>query len=64
MKKRQIAVIGETCCFCGVCRAVCPAGAVLFSEEIGYFIDAARCVGCARCAGGCRAHAISLEECK
>lgn len=62
MSKKQIAVIGQSCCFCGVCRVSCPAGAVCFSETVGYHVQTDLCIGCGRCRDGCRAHAISLEE--
>ena len=46
----------ETCTTCGACAAACPTGAlalVVGDESMELSFDAARCVGCLRCADVC-----------
>lgn len=47
----------EQCCGCGLCRAVCPAGAIeMCADEEGFLyprIRASACIRCGRCTASC-----------
>jgi heterodisulfide reductase subunit A len=49
----------EYCSSCRICEAVCPHGAIRFTEN-GAEIDQAFCFGCGLCASSCPSHAIQL----
>ncbi len=51
------AILEERCRVCGICRNVCPVGAVI-KEDKAYRIDPDKCVDCARCAQECPFGAI------
>ncbi len=44
---------------CGLCRDICPFGAVSFQDTAR--IDPERCTGCGRCVGACPRNAVHLE---
>jgi len=54
------------CRDCGVCVAVCPAGAIRRNELSGknyeYAVDENLCIGCGFCAGACPCGVWNLEE--
>jgi ferredoxin len=50
----------EQCTACGVCEAVCPAGAISVDDVAR--IDAARCAGCGLCVAECPQGALSLDS--
>jgi pyruvate formate lyase activating enzyme len=41
------------CINCGICRKVCPRGAVLADAAYGYITDRGRCIHCGLCLSGC-----------
>ena len=51
------------CISCGTCREVCPAGAVILSEEgAPEEFDQRRCIGCGHCGTYCPANCFSLPK--
>jgi predicted Fe-Mo cluster-binding NifX family protein/Pyruvate/2-oxoacid:ferredoxin oxidoreductase delta subunit len=51
----------EKCTACGICREVCPTGAISLVNESAC-IDTARCNGCSLCVAECPQCAISLHK--
>lgn len=53
----KLAALGERCCGCGACAAVCGKGAVsMVPDEWGFerpMVDAELCVGCVACERAC-----------
>jgi ferredoxin len=49
----------ERCVRCGICADVCPAHAVVITEEV--MINSNRCNGCGTCVDECPNEAISLS---
>ena len=50
----------NTCVGCGICRDVCPAGAIAV-EEVA-IVDPKRCTGCGHCVEQCPSGAIILHS--
>lgn len=51
---------GEQCIYCGLCAALCPAGAIEVDKEARRLkLDAARCLYCGKCAKSCPSGAWS-----
>jgi formate hydrogenlyase subunit 6/NADH:ubiquinone oxidoreductase subunit I len=48
----------EKCVGCGICREVCPTGAVSLEQTAR--VDPSRCIGCGRCVEACPREAIRL----
>ena len=53
-------VDAEKCTGCGLCREVCPQGAVSVEETAR--IDAGKCTGCGQCVTECPQDALSLRK--
>jgi len=56
----RAAVDPERCAACGICRDICPAGAISI-EEIAR-VDLKLCIGCGSCAAQCPRGAIQLNR--
>ena len=54
----RVFVNSDLCAGCGVCKDICPAGAISL-EEIAV-VDSERCTGCRLCLDQCPRGAISL----
>lgn len=54
----KAAVDTKQCVACGMCEAVCPAGAITLDATA--HIDPLRCLGCGDCVSACPRGAISL----
>ena len=54
----RVFVYSDLCVGCGICRDICPAGAISL-EEIAV-VDSERCTGCRLCLDQCPRGAISL----
>ena len=50
-----------TCTACGLCKEVCPVGAITGEPRQLHAIDTAKCVKCGNCRGKCPVGAIALE---
>lgn len=58
---KLVAVVDvRNCTACGICRSVCPAGAINMNQVAE--IDASKCNGCSRCVAQCPRGAISLRK--
>ena len=55
----QIHWISNQCIGCKTCLAICPEGALAFTED-GNRVDRKRCTGCGLCAEECPASALEL----
>lgn len=53
---------GHKCTACGLCKTVCPSGAIGGGEAIVPQFFADTCVGCYKCVGACPALALSEGE--
>ncbi len=53
-------VDAERCTGCGLCREVCPQGAVSVDETAR--VDAGKCTGCGQCVTECPQDALSLRK--
>lgn len=55
----RVDVLGDRCCGCGACAAICPKGCISMEEDACGFprprIDAGSCVGCRLCERVCPA---------
>lgn len=50
----------EKCLFCGLCEALCPAGAIKVDKEARWLaFSAAKCIHCGKCAKSCPSEAWS-----
>jgi NAD-dependent dihydropyrimidine dehydrogenase PreA subunit len=58
----QVFVDSDRCVGCGICRDVCPAGAISI-EEIA-LVDSERCTGCRFCLDQCPMGALSFVPLK
>ena len=54
----RVVVNSDLCVGCGICKDICPAGAISL-EEIAV-IDSERCTGCGLCLDQCPRGALSL----
>ncbi len=45
--------IARTCVGCGICKVICPVGAISGKPEHVYHIDPAVCIGCGACGRKC-----------
>lgn len=61
--KPQLLVFSNLCTGCGLCREICPQGAVV-QDETGFNRDLSLCTDCGACAAACpsRARVMSGEE--
>ena len=65
MNQTSINIIGEKCCGCGVCKAVCPKKAVYSTKGLrDEFLYAANdaCIGCGKCLRVCPAQNAGFHE--
>ncbi len=53
-------VLAEKCSACGVCRDVCPVGAITIQQVA--MIDGEKCTGCGECVAECPLDAITLVK--
>ncbi|MFH1714936.1 MAG: NADH-quinone oxidoreductase subunit NuoF [Elusimicrobiota bacterium] len=51
----------KKCIKCGLCKKVCPAGAVLGDRESGFSIDEKKCIKCGECFKACKFKAIKKD---
>ena len=58
---RIASIIEERCTRCGVCRDVCPLGAVRVLDDGRYVIDELVCEGCITCSINCPERAIKYR---
>ena len=61
MKKSAVAD-KNICVACGVCRKVCPRGAISIYRGCYAQVDESKCVGCGLCAKACPAACITVKE--
>jgi heterodisulfide reductase subunit A len=61
-KKNHPQVIEEHCGKCGICRSVCPYGAITIPEDEYPQWDAELCVSCGLCVSSCPTHAIETPS--
>ena len=61
--KLNMAICQEKCDSCGICKKVCPAGAVQVSDKV-YSIKGNSCFVCLDCSIHCRQDAISYRNYK
>ena len=63
---KAIASLGNRCCGCGACAAVCPKGCISMVPDVWGFprsrVDSSACVGCGRCASACPALSDSRPD--
>ena len=52
-------VDAEKCVSCGICRDLCPVGAIVIEEFAR--VETQTCIGCGRCVQDCPKGAISLR---
>jgi len=52
-------VPGAGCQQCGICRSLCPAGAIACPEDGAPSIDLAACIGCGICIAACPAGCVA-----
>lgn len=55
----RVVVNSDLCVGCGICKDICPAGAISL-EEIAV-VDSERCTGCCLCLDQCPRGALSLS---
>lgn len=59
MPNPEICKIGDACCGCGACSAVCPKGCISMERDVLGFsrpmVDTGRCIGCSACERACPA---------
>ena len=60
--KRTAAVDKRICVACGVCKKVCPRGAISINRGCFAIVSEAACVGCGLCQKHCPAGCIRMEE--
>jgi len=54
--------IEQTCVGCGVCKTICPVGAISGRPEHVYHIDPDLCIGCGACGRKCPHRSIRTPE--
>lgn len=57
MPAKKRCIITDRCRICGLCKAVCPANAIV-QDTRHYQIDPEKCVGCGSCLARCPYHAV------
>lgn len=60
--KRKAFVDTNYCVACGVCKKVCPFGAISIYKGIYAKVDFDKCVGCSKCSKECPASVIEIKE--
>lgn len=53
----------QKCAGCGLCRQVCPYGAIKMVEDGKFEVNGKACRGCGTCVSSCRSGAIDLPYC-
>ena len=60
---KKLAFVDKNICVaCGVCRKVCPRGAISIYRGCYAAVEAGKCVGCGLCAKACPAGCIETRE--
>lgn len=52
----------KKCIGCGTCVAICPVGAISFSNEGKAVIDKTKCIRCGSCQASCPVNAIKIFD--
>ena len=62
LMKKLAVVDRRICAACGVCRKVCPKGAISIYRGCYAVVDGEKCVGCGLCGKACPAGCIARKE--